>query len=232
MNAELVARAVRICHAAQIMDADGHASLRDPDDAGVMWINNRHASRSTLTAADVVPYDIASGARIGAGIEPPSEHHIHREIYLRRRDVNGIVHSHPKHVLALSAARVPVRPAITIGSYLPAAGAPVFDSAVLINTEARGRGLADALGAAPAVVLRQHGAVTVGADVYEAVVRMICMEHDAKLQARAMTIGDVHYLQGGELAGLVAENWTNAVEKFWLYHEETARRSGALEGLV
>src|SRR5580692_5577254 len=50
------------------MDWNGHVSGRDEHDPNVMWINNRHASRSTLTADDIVPYDIAAGKRIGEGM--------------------------------------------------------------------------------------------------------------------------------------------------------------------
>ena len=228
---ELVARAVRICNDAGIMGADGHVSVRDAEDPNVVWINDRHAGRATLTAANVVPFDLRAGRRIGAGVEPPSEVHIHREIYVRRSEVGAIVHSHPQYVLALSAVGAIERPSTSVGTFLPEAGAPVFDSPVLIDTVARGEAMAAALGAAPAVVLRQHGAVTVGQDVREAVVRMICLEDNARKQYGASRTGGVKHLAGGELAVLAVENWDNAVEKFWRYHDETAQRRGALRGL-
>ncbi len=68
--AELVARAVRICNDADVMGTQGHCSMRDPDDANVIWINNRHSSRSTVRADEIVPYDIAAGKRVGEEIEP------------------------------------------------------------------------------------------------------------------------------------------------------------------
>jgi ribulose-5-phosphate 4-epimerase/fuculose-1-phosphate aldolase len=228
---ELIARAVRICNDAGVMDVNGHVSMRDAEDPNVFWINDRHAGRATLTAANVVPFDIRANRRVGTGVEPPSEVHIHREIYLRRADVRSIVHSHPQTVLALSAIGAVERPSTTVGTFLPEAGAPVFDSPVLINTSARGEALAAALGDAPAVVLRQHGAVTVGSEVREAVVRMICLEDNARKQYGASIMGGVKYLAGGELAVLAVENWDNAVEKFWRYHDETAQRRGALNGL-
>jgi ribulose-5-phosphate 4-epimerase/fuculose-1-phosphate aldolase len=229
---ELVARAVRICNDAGVMDVNGHVSARDADDPNVFWINDRHAGRATLTVENIVPYDIRAGRRVGEGVEPPSEVHIHREIYLRRPDVQSIVHSHPETVLALSAVGALERPSTCVGTFLPEAGAPVFDSPVLINTLARGEAIAAALGDAPAIVLRQHGAVTVGSEVRESVVRMICLEDNARKQYGATVMGGVKYLAGGELATLAVENWTNAVEKFWRYHDETAERNGALAGIL
>lgn len=226
-----VARAVRICHAARIMGVDGHVSMRDDGDPNVLWINDRHASRSTLGVANVVPVDVRSGARIGEGAEPPSEVHIHLEVYRRHAGVNAVVHAHPTAVLTLSATGAVERPSTSVGTFLPADGAPVFDSPVLINTVARGAALADALGGAPAAILRQHGAVTVGRSVEEAVVRMICLEDNARKQAGATRAGGVRFLAGGELATLSVENWGNAVEKFWLFHHEEAQRTGALAGM-
>lgn len=234
MNAgcrDAIARAVRICHTAGIMGVDGHVSVRDDGDPNVLWINDRHAGRATLTVADVVPVDVRSGARIGDGIEPPSEVHIHLEIYRRRDDVRAVVHAHPTAVLTLSATGAVERPSTSVGTFLPAGGAPVFDSPVLVNTVARGEALANALGAAPAAILRQHGAVTVGRSVEEAVVRMICLEDNARKQGGATRAGGVRFLAGGELATLSAENWGNAVEKFWLYYKEEAQRRGALAGV-
>lgn len=234
MNAgcrETIARAVRVCHAAGIMGVDGHVSMRDDGDPNVLWINDRHGSRSTLRVAGVVPVDLRSGTRIGDGVEPPSEVHIHLAVYRRRADVRAIVHAHPTAVLTLSATGAVERPSTSVGTFLPGDGAPVFDSPVLVNTPPRGEALANALGAAPAAILRQHGAVTVGGSVEEAVVRMICLEDNARKQAGATRAGGVRFLAGGELATLAVENWGNAVEKFWLFHREEAERTGALAGM-
>jgi ribulose-5-phosphate 4-epimerase/fuculose-1-phosphate aldolase len=231
-HGDIIARAVRICYASGVMDMNGHVSVRDSADPNVMWINSRKASRSTLTAADVVPLDIASGRRIGAGDEAPSEYHIHTEIYKRRSDVGSIVHSHPEQILALSIVGQPLRHVTCVNPFLPETGAPAFDSAVLINTQARGIAVAEQLGAAGAIVLRQHGTIVVGSTVEESVVRMITAELNAKLQVEALQIGTPRYIAGEELAVLAREN-TSAIIicKFWHFHEKTARAMGALDGL-
>lgn len=228
----LIARAVRICNAALVMDRNGHVSQRDEDDPNVFWINNRHASRSALTAEDIVPFDIRAGRRIGEGIEPPSEWHIHREIYRRRPEAGGIVHSHPQHIFALSAVGQKLRPLIPGAPFIPEAGAPVFDSAVLINTETRGKALADAMGDAQIVVMRQHGTVVVGGYAEEAVVRMINAEENAQAQVLALQIGTPHYFEGEELKVMASEQGgPHGVRKSYHYWEETAQRSGALDGV-
>ena len=230
---DLIARAVRICNDANVMDFNGHCSQRDENDPNIMYINNRHASRSTLTAADIVPYDIKAGKRIGEGIEPPSEHWIHREVYLRQPQTMGVVHSHPENILTLSCAGHLLKPLISIGVFIPEEGAPVFDSPVLINTEVRSRGMCDAMGDKPIVVLRQHGTVTAGGSVQEAVTRMVCAEKNAELQAKALAVGTPLYFHGNELKVLFSEQGggPHGVKKYWTYLTGCAERNGAFAGL-
>ena len=66
---------------------------------------------------------------------------------------------------------------------------PVFDDAVLIRDRARAEALADRLGQAPALLLRGNGAVTVGADVGEAVARMWVLEASARMNCVAAAAG-------------------------------------------
>lgn len=231
--ADLVARAVRVCNAEHVMDFNGHVSARDATEPNVMWINNRHSSRSTLTAADVVPFNLAAGKRIGDGIEPPSEWYIHASIYRHRPDVNGIVHSHPDFIVALSALGKRLRPITQTGAQagIPEDGAPVYDHVETVHTHAAGEELAEVLGGAPVVVLRQHGAVTVGASVEQAVVRMISCEGNARQLCTVLAIGEPNYLRGEEwrrLAG-AGEGSAHGTRKQWTFYEESAQKSGALD---
>jgi ribulose-5-phosphate 4-epimerase/fuculose-1-phosphate aldolase len=196
-----------------------------------MWINSRKASRSTLRASDVVPVDLASGKRIGEGDEPPSEFHIHRAIFNRRSDVNAIVHTHPDYIVALSIAGIALSPVHVTGGFLPEC-VPVFDDPNLINTEERGERVAATLGDAAAVVLRGHGVVVVAGDIEAVVARTVCAEENARLQYIAASVGTPRTLAGEELATAAREWQVPAImRKHWHYHEETARRLGALEGI-
>ncbi|MGH7750955.1 MAG: class II aldolase/adducin family protein, partial [Candidatus Dormibacteria bacterium] len=227
----LVARAVRILTSLELMDMNGHVSARDTQVGETMWINSRRASRTTLRYGDVVPVDLSSGSRIGEGDEPPSEVHIHRAIMRSRPDVGGIVHAHPDYIVALSIAGRKLLPVTGVGSFLPET-VPVFDNASLINTEQQGETVASLLGEGPALVLRGHGVVVVGANVEEALARYVCAEENARIQYKASLLGEPHILRGEELAFVRRESWTPAITaKHWHYHEETAHRKGAFEGI-
>ncbi|MBV8580631.1 MAG: class II aldolase/adducin family protein [Candidatus Eremiobacteraeota bacterium] len=227
----LVAHAVRVLTHKGVMDMNGHVSARDAAAPTTMWINSRRASRSTLTDHDVVPVDLIDGQRIGHGDEPPSEFHIHRAVMRRRPDVGAVIHSHPEYVVTLSIAGRVLQPVCGIGSFLPE-DVPVFDAANLINTVDRGEAIAAAIGDAPILVLRGHGAVVVGATIEEAVARFVCAEENARMQFNASLLGEAQVLRGSELAAVRRETWTpSIVEKHWHYHVESARRDGALDGL-
>jgi L-fuculose-phosphate aldolase len=227
----LVARAVRMLNVAGVMHMSGHVALRDGSERGTMWINSRKASRSTLRASDIVPVDLATGKRIGEGDEPPSEFHIHRAIFNRRPDVGAIVHTHPDYIVGLSIAGISLRPVHVTGGFLPEI-VPTFDDPNLVNTEARGELVADALGTSSAVVLRGHGVVIVGRDAEEVVARTVCAEENARFQYIAASVGTPRAIAGEELA-IAAHDWCRPVimRKHWHYHEETARRLGALDGV-
>lgn len=231
---DLVARAVRICVDAGVMDFNGHCSQRDPDDPNIMYINDRHAGRSAVTVENIVPYDIKAGKRIGDGEEPPSEHWIHREIYLRHPDAMGVVHAHSENLLTLSCAGILIRPLITVACWIPEKGAPVFDTPVLINTEQRSKGMCDAMGDSPIVILRQHGVVTwAGLGVQEAVTRLVCAEKNAEIQGKALSMGEPQFFHGSELATLMKEQGggPHGVKKYWTYLTECAQQNGAFKGL-
>ncbi|MFN2460835.1 MAG: class II aldolase/adducin family protein [Candidatus Velthaea sp.] len=223
-----VARAVRLLTAGGVMDMNGHASRRN---GSTFLINSRKASRSTVRAGDIVEVDIATGRAADGADEPPSEVHIHREIFLRRPDVGAVVHAHPQYVLTLSVAGHDLVPVTSVGSFLPER-TPVFDDANLINSAERGRAVAAALGDGCALVLRGHGLVITGATLEEAVVRFFCAEENARIQYRAALLGRPHVLTGAELDDLRDENWRPIIlRKHWTYHLETARSRGTFAGL-
>jgi L-ribulose-5-phosphate 4-epimerase len=228
---QLIARAVRILNARGVMHKSGHVAARDDRDPNVMWINTRQASRSTLTARDVVRVDIRTDKQIGDGDKPPSELYIHTAIFRRRPEIGAIVHSHPEHIVALSVAGKPLVPVTVDGGFL-GGPVPVLDDAGHISNPARGELVAEAMGDRSAVVLRGHGVVVAGTNVEQAVTRIILAEENARMEYLALAIGDLRPLGAEELAAIARHTGSaESIRKAWHYEEETARRSGALDGV-
>jgi ribulose-5-phosphate 4-epimerase/fuculose-1-phosphate aldolase len=227
----LVARAVRVLNSAGVMHMSGHLAVRDAGDPNRIWINSRKASRSTLTAADIVPVDLTTGKRIGAGDEPPSELPIHLAVFRRRPEVGAIVHTHPEHVIVLSIVDIPLMPVHLAAGFLPER-APVWDDPNIINSQERGEVLADHLGDSTVLVIRGHGVVVVGATFEEAVARTVLVAENARIQANASALGSPKTLKGDELARAAKQMCQPIVmKKHYHYHEQTAGQLGGLDGV-
>jgi ribulose-5-phosphate 4-epimerase/fuculose-1-phosphate aldolase len=227
----LVARAVRVLNSAGVMHMSGHLAVRDAGDPDRLWINSRKASRSTLTAKDIVPVDLTTGKRIGSGDEPPSELPIHLSVFRRRPDVKAIVHTHPEHVIALSIVDIPLMPVHLAAGFLPER-APVWDDPNIITSIDRGEILADHLGSENVLVIRGHGVVVIGATFEEAVARTVLVAENARIQCMANNLGTPRTLKGDELARAAKQMCQPIVmKKHYHYHEETAHSRGGLEGV-
>ena len=144
--------------------------------------------------------------------------HIHTRIYLARPDVTSIVHTHAKHVSALSAIGENLLP-------LTQSASRFHDDCVLYdenNGVALGTGpgtaMAGALGGRFAMVLKNHGLLTVGRSIPEAVVLADSMEKEAEIQLLAMAAGkiDLSSVEDRERSKAYVRSDT-MVERAWAY---------------
>ena len=127
-----------------------------------------------------------------------SEYPIHTEIMNARPDVGAVVHTHPPHAVALGATGQPLRPVSHAANYF-APDVPRFTlTADLIRTRALGKEVAAALGAAPAVLLVNHGIVTVGKSVQTATVAAVLLERACQQQMLTHAFGGWPTWSGSE----------------------------------
>lgn len=204
---DLVA-ANRILAQQGVLDGFGHVSLRhdrDPD----RYIMSRARAPELVTADDLMEYDLDSNPLDARGRPTYVERFIHGEIYKARADVKAVVHHHSPAVIPFSVTTVPLRPLYHVCAFL-GDGAPVYEirnaggmTDMLVRSPALGRALAKTLGDKPAALMRGHGAVVVGPSLPVTVGRSIYMSINATLQAQAMALGTVTYLdlEEARLAG-------------------------------
>lgn len=148
---------------------------RGPEEAGVLWTE----------PDDVVLCDLDGRVLEATEHRPPGEHPIHGEVYRARREVQAVVHAHSPAVLACDLAGVPLRPifgAYNIPAMRLALGVlPVFERSWLIHRADLAAPMVEALGDAPAVVLRGHGVVVAGETVRTAAIRALDLEALARV---------------------------------------------------
>ncbi len=199
---------IRMLERSDIIDYNGHASIRLED--GRMLINIGSCQRSKLTTADICTIDMQGQVVDGQG-QPPLEFHLHAGIYRARRDVNAVVHAHPKWSTFLTMTGQAYEPVYAQGSLVYPV--PVLNSPNSINNRTMADRLAATLGGRPAALMKSHGAVTVGKTIVEAFVLANYMEENAYRQYMAMQIGKPYAFDAQELALCREKLWSDALFK-------------------
>jgi HCOMODA/2-hydroxy-3-carboxy-muconic semialdehyde decarboxylase len=201
---DLVA-ANRILSEHGVLDAYGHISARDHRHGQHYWIS-RALPPALVTAPDIIACDLDNNPLRHGETGLFFERVIHGEIYKARHDVMAVLHSHSPHLIPFCNSDTRLRPMVGNAAFL-GEGAPVFDIRSVDNegdlnvcTAAQAKGLAQALGRHCLVLLRGHGAVTVGESIRQVVRQAIIAESNAKQQIQATILGPVHFLTKSEIA--------------------------------
>jgi L-fuculose-phosphate aldolase len=213
----LLVDAIRMLARADIVDHSGHGSVRR--DGGSFYINSAASARGALTADDIVAVDL-DGTLVEGSARPPFEFHIHSEIYRARPDVHAVMHTHPRWSTFLTM--VGERYKVVYGQGALLGKIPVLDSPLSVNTRPMGEAVAAALAHRPAVLLKSHGAVVVGADVVECFALAAYLEENAYRQYMAMQVGTPYEFSEAEQRAYRERLWTpNLFRKTWdHYHSK------------
>ena len=204
----------------------GHVSVRVPGDPAHFYMKPHSQGLDEITPENIVVCNLA-GEKVGGGGRRHSEVFIHSEIYRCRPDVMSAIHTHPAHVVALSATGRPVLP-ISQPSVAFCDGAergvPYFtDTIDLIRTPEMGAAVARALGAASAVFLRNHGVAVVGASLEESTVLALLLEEACRIQLLVQASGGVGEMFGADSIGKLHHNITRP-EQYTINFDYLRRR--------
>ncbi|OFW16409.1 MAG: aldolase [Acidobacteria bacterium RIFCSPLOWO2_12_FULL_67_14] len=213
--------AIRMLERAGYIDHNGHCSHRR--DARTFYINSGASVRGALTLDDLVAVDL-DGTLVEGTAKPPLEYHIHSEIYRARPDVHAVIHTHPQWSTFLTMTGVPYKPVYAQGVLL--GDMPVMDSPLSINTKPMGEKLAAVLGRRPAVLLKAHGAVAVGADMVECFALAAYIEENAYRQYMAMQIGEPYVFSEAEQEATRQKLWSASLfKKTWDHYYSKLTRT-------
>ncbi len=187
---ELVARGCNILGANGHDDyVWGHVSARDPQGRGI-WMKASTYGFEEITANQVILVSF-DGETLDGEHPRHAEWPIHTEILRARPDVGAVVHSHPAHSIAVGAAGRPLRPLSHAGTLFVPPDVPRFTkTANLILTRELGVDVAAQLGEENALLLVNHGIVTTGKDVRDAVIRAVLLEKAAHQQILTYALGE------------------------------------------
>jgi len=192
-----LALSYRILVNERVLDAYGHVSIRHPKNPNrFLMARAGEVAPAYVSATDIMEFGLDCNAIELRGRALHSERFIHGEIYKVRPDVNAVVHSHSRAVIPFSVTKTPLRAIFHNAAFL-GDGVPVYEirdqsgdnNDMLVNTNAKGRALANALGAHPVVLMRGHGDAVVGPSLQVAIFRAVYTEVNANLQIQATMLG-------------------------------------------
>jgi L-fuculose-phosphate aldolase len=176
---------------------EGNLSVRLGD--GNVLTTPTGAHKGRLDAADMVVVD-SSGAAVGQGAAS-SEIKLHLAIYEERNDVGAIVHAHPPTATGYAVAGVPLPSGALAESTALFGCVPVAPYGTP-STAALADSVREPVRTFDAILLANHGAVTVGADLTEAKERMVQLEHFAQIALVAHLLGGARALEPEQIAEL------------------------------
>ena len=167
----------------------GHVTARDPELTDHFWVNPYARHFGSVRVSDLVLVDHEGRVVEGHAVVNVAAFAIHSQVHAARPDVVAAAHSHSPHGRSWSTLGRPLDP-ITQDSCAFYEDHAVFDdyTGVVLDVE-EGKRIAHALAGHKAVILRNHGLLTVGHSVDEAVWWFIAMERSCQVQLMAEAAG-------------------------------------------
>ena len=164
---------------------DGHISARDPERTDCFWLLRYGVSYHEAKVSDLVLVGPDGELVEGEGIINVAGYYIHQPILAARPDAVSACHVHTGWGTPFSAEVRPILPITQESCIFFEDHAIWHDEEVQVqSTEAGGR-IAEALGDNRAIILRNHGLLTVGDRVSEAVGSFVHMERVAEAHMKA-----------------------------------------------
>jgi L-fuculose-phosphate aldolase len=177
---------------------DGNISVRIGTDRLLM--TPKSVCKGFMTPDMMCVTDL-DGKKVSGDRDPSSEALMHLEVYRQRPDVNAVVHAHPPTATGFAVAGIPLDRAVlaevltTLGS-IPLAAYATPSTAELPDA------IRQYIKAHDGMLLANHGALTVGPDLYSAYYKMETIEHFAKISLVARMLGRENLISREEVMRL------------------------------
>jgi ribulose-5-phosphate 4-epimerase/fuculose-1-phosphate aldolase len=167
-----------------------HLSARVPGPEHHFLLNPYNLMFEEVTASSLVKVDMQ-----GLPVEPspfvtnPAGFTIHSALHMAREDAQAVMHLHTPHGQAVSAHDEGLLPLTQTAMLIRSEVAYHDYEGVALDLDERERLIAD-LGDKGAMLLRNHGTLTVGETVGEAFIKMYFLERACQAQILALSAGD------------------------------------------
>ena len=177
---------------------DGNISVRL--DAGRLLMTPKSVCKGFMDPAMMCITDL-DGKKLAGERDPSSEMQMHLEVYRQRADVTAVVHAHPPIATAFAVAGIPLDRAVLAEVVTTLGSVPIADYATP-STKELPNAVSRYIKAHDGMLLANHGALTVGADLFSAYYKMETIEHFANISFVARMLGGERLLSRDEVLRL------------------------------
>lgn len=167
----------------------GHITVRDPEEPNTFWVNPFGKGFATMRVSDLVRVD--ENGLLVEGSKPinVAAFTIHGQLHAARPDVIASAHAHTVHGKAFSALGKTLDP-ITQDSCYFFEDHVVYDCySLLISDKEESIQMTKMLGNRKALILQNHGLITVGQSIEETAYWMIALDNACHVQLLADAAG-------------------------------------------
>ena len=197
---EVVEICRRIYQRGYVAANDGNVSVRIDDEHVVLTPTGM--SKGFLEPNDLVVLDI-EGNHVAGTRKASSESKMHLTIYKSRADVNAVVHAHPPTATGFAVAGIPLTQCVLPEVIVAIGSIPIAEYATP-GTQDLAEVVIKYLREYDAILLENHGALTVGDTLTNAHFKMETIEHFAKIMFVAYQLGSVRDLPSKSVEELLA----------------------------
>jgi ribulose-5-phosphate 4-epimerase/fuculose-1-phosphate aldolase len=178
----------------------GHITARDPEHLDHFWVNPFGIGFGQISVSDLILVNDKGEVVEGSAAVNGAAFAIHSQVHAARPDVIAAAHAHSIYGKSWSSLGRLLDP-LTQDACAFYEDHALFDdyTGVVLDTE-EGKRIGHALGEKKAVILRNHGLLTVGHSVDEAVWWFITMERTCQAQLLAEAAGTPVHIEADNAA--------------------------------
>src|SRR6266850_4892034 len=141
------------------------------------------------------------GKKLAGDRDPSSEMQMHLEVYRQRPDARAVVHAHPPIATGFAVAGIPLDRAVLAEVVTTLGSVPIAEYATP-STRELPEAVRKYVKAHDGMLLANHGALTLGADLFSAYYKMETIEHFANISFVARMLGGERLLSRDEVMRL------------------------------
>lgn len=174
---------------------DGNISARL--EAGRLLMTPKGVCKGFMSP-DMMCITDLEGRKLAGDRDPSSEMQMHLEVYRQRPDIAAVVHAHPPIATGFAVAGIPLDRAVLAEVVTTLGSVPIAEYATP-STRELPEAVRKYVKAHDGMLLANHGALTLGTDLFSAYYKMETIEHFAKISLVARMLGGERLLSRQEV---------------------------------